>query len=164
MLVGDDAAPEWWFYHLSRTSLELAIAPLMQKCLDRGWRALIVSPHARRRADLDRILWTWADASFLPHGDAEAAGLDPSRQPVLISETCENENNADVIVLLDGTSMPAGAPCRRCMVVFDGADRATRAVARDQYKSAGSSGCKVRYFQQSPKGGWQEANTQQAQG
>ncbi|MDX1294141.1 MAG: DNA polymerase III subunit chi, partial [Hyphomonas sp.] len=41
--------PEWWFYHLSRTTLEQAAAPLVQKCLDAGWRVLAVSPSAERR-------------------------------------------------------------------------------------------------------------------
>ena len=39
--------PEWWFYHLSRTALEVAAPPLMQKCLEAGWRVLAVSPDTR---------------------------------------------------------------------------------------------------------------------
>ena len=64
--------PEWWFYHLSRTTLEQAAAPLMSKCLEVGWRVLAVSPHADRRAALDATLWTYDDTSLLPHGQAEA--------------------------------------------------------------------------------------------
>ena len=52
----DTLAPEWWFYHLSRTTLEQAAGPLLEKCLERGWRVLAVSPNAKRRADLDAAL------------------------------------------------------------------------------------------------------------
>ena len=72
--------PEWWFYHLSRTALEVAAPPLLQKCLEAGWRVLAVSPDKERLAKLDAALWTFDDNSFLPHGQAEAPGLDPARQ------------------------------------------------------------------------------------
>ena len=32
---------ELWFYHLERTELEKALPPLLEKCLQRGWRALV---------------------------------------------------------------------------------------------------------------------------
>ena len=73
--MAETPQPEWWFYHLSRTTLEQAAAPLMQKCLEAGWRVLAVSPSADRRAALDAVLWTFDDRSFLPHGQAEAPGL-----------------------------------------------------------------------------------------
>ena len=82
--------PEWWFYHLSRTTLEQAAAPLMQKCLDVGWRVLAVSPSVERRAALDASLWTFDEKTFLPHGQAEAPGLDPARQPILLAGKPEN--------------------------------------------------------------------------
>ena len=78
--MADTPAPEWWFYHLSRTTLEQAAAPLMAKCLEAGWRVLAVSPSAERRAALDAALWTYEDKSFLPHGQAEAPGLDAARE------------------------------------------------------------------------------------
>ena len=33
---------ELWFYHLERSELERALPPLLEKCLQRGWRALVV--------------------------------------------------------------------------------------------------------------------------
>ncbi|MEE9381694.1 MAG: DNA polymerase III subunit chi [Hyphomonadaceae bacterium] len=154
-----DPKPEWWFYHLSRTTLEQAAGPLLEKCMERGWRVLAVSPDARRRAALDQALWTYSDGSFLPHGDASAEGLDPARQPILLTDKAENANTADVALLMDGVELPADAPYERCMVLFDGADTATRDVARAQFKAAKDAGQTVRYFQQGSSGGWQEAGT-----
>ena len=148
--------PEWWFYHLQRTSLEQAVGPLLEKCLERGWRVLAISDDASRRAALDEALWTYDDQSFLPHGQAEADGLDPESQPVLISGKTENHNQAAVALLMDGADLPVEAAFERCMVMFDDGDTATRQKARDQFKAAKDAGLTARYFQQSGRG-WAEA-------
>lgn len=149
-------SPEWWFYHLKRTTLERAVGPLLEKCLERGWRVLAVSPDATRRAALDEALWTYDDDSFLPHGQAEAAGLDPSRQPILIAAELENQNEAAVALLMDGVDLPVDASFERCMVMFDDGDGPTRQKAREQFKAAKDAGLTARYFQQSGRG-WKEA-------
>ncbi|MEO0712820.1 MAG: DNA polymerase III subunit chi [Pseudomonadota bacterium] len=151
------AGPEWWFYHLERTSLEQAAGPLLSKCLERGWRVLAVCPSAERRAALDAALWTFDEKSFLPHGDAAAPGLDPARQPILLTASLDNRNEAAVAFLLDGVDAPPDAAFERCMVMFDGADNDVRAKARTQFKAAKDAGFVTRYFQQTPNGGWKEA-------
>lgn len=150
--------PEWWFYHLQRTSLERAVGPLLEKCLERGWRVLAVSADASRRAALDEALWTYDDQSFLPHGQAEADGLDPNMQPILISGESANKNHAAVALLMDGADLPVDAEFERCMVMFDDGDSATRQKAREQFKAAKDAGLSARYFQQSGRG-WKEAGT-----
>lgn len=154
-----ETSPEWWFYHLERAQPERAAGPLLEKCLQKGWRVLAVSPSEARRAALDEALWTFSDDSFLPHGQAEAAGLDAARQPVLISAGLDNANAADALLLLDGVEAPSDAPFQRCMVMFDGADSATRAIARVQFKAARDAGLTCRYFQQTRSGGWKEAGS-----
>ncbi|MFN4025325.1 MAG: DNA polymerase III subunit chi [Hyphomonas sp.] len=153
----DSSPPEWWFYHLSRTALEEAAAPLMQKCLEAGWRVLAVSSSAERLARLDAALWTFDDAAFLPHGQADAPGLDAARQPVLLTAKLDNVNGAEALVLMDGTEAPIDAPFRRCMVMFEDADSSTRSKARAQFKAAKDAGLVTRYFQQTDRGGWKEA-------
>ena len=148
--------PEWWFYHLQRTTLERAVGPLLEKCLERGWRVLAVSPDTTRRAALDEALWTYDDQSFLPHGQAEAEGLAPDQQPILISGATDNLNQAAVALLMDGVDMPADAEFERCMVMFDDGDHATRQKAREQFKAAKDAGLPARYFQQAGRG-WKEA-------
>lgn len=155
--MSDEVSPEWWFYHLERTTLEQAVGPLLEKCLDRGWRVLAVSERAERRAALDEALWTYSDGSFLPHGRIEAEGLEPSDQPILISEKTDNLNSAAACLLMDGAGVPAYATFERCMVMFDGGDKATRDLARLQFKTAKDAGLAVRYFQQTGRGGWKEA-------
>ena len=156
--MSDGSKPEWWFYHLQRTTLERAVGPLLEKCLERGWRVLAVSSDATRRAALDEALWTYDDQSFLPHGQAEAAGLEAAEQPVLITATTDNDNNAAVALLMDGTDLPVDAGFERCMVMFDDGDSGARQKARGQFKAAKDAGLSARYFQQTDRG-WKEAGT-----
>ena len=142
---------EWWFYHLERTGLEAALGPLLEKCLEKGWRVLVVADE-QRLPDLDAGLWTWRDDSFTPHGLADQHA---GRHPILISADSEPLNGAQAVVLLDGASADASR-FARCMVMFDGADTATRDIARSQYKAAKDGGAVVRYFQQDGRGGWVE--------
>lgn len=143
-------AAEWWFYHIEQGSVDAAIAPLIEKCLERRWRVLVVG-HEETVERLNRALWTWKDESFLPHGRART---DAANQPVLLSTEATPANGAKVAVLLDGADAE-GAQFERVMVVFDGADADTRAKARQQYKAALDTGGPARYFQQE-RGGWIE--------
>ncbi|MDZ4761035.1 MAG: DNA polymerase III subunit chi [Alphaproteobacteria bacterium] len=144
-------AAEWWFYHIEHTSLDAAIGPLIEKCLERRWRVLVVGGDATL-ARLNGLLWTWRADSFIPHG---MTGLGQERQPVLLSAAAEPLNGAKVALLLDGGEADA-TRFERCLVVFDGGDETARAKARLQFKAAADSGVAARYFQQEPGGGWME--------
>ena len=144
------AAAEWWFYHIERGSLDAAIAPLIEKCLERKWR-VVVAGHEDTVERLDRALWTFRDDSFVPHGRARA---DAEKHPVLLSTEAVPTNGAKVAVLLDGSDADASL-FERVMVVFDGQDETARAKARQQFKAATDAGSPARYFQQD-KSSWVE--------
>ncbi|MEZ5936652.1 MAG: DNA polymerase III subunit chi [Hyphomonadaceae bacterium] len=154
-------AAEWWFYHIERTSLEAAVAPLLEKCLERKWRVVVVG-EPPTLAHLDAALWTLRSDSFLPHG---LEGKDSDRQPVLLAQTAAPENGARVAMLLDGADAD-GEAFERCLVVFNGADEAVRTKARAQYKAATNAGRVARYFQQTASGasGWVEKTPARPQG
>jgi DNA polymerase-3 subunit chi len=61
---------EIWFYHLQRQPLEKAVPQLIEKSLDRGWRAIVQAKSEERLDALDSWLWTYSDESFLAHGRA----------------------------------------------------------------------------------------------
>jgi DNA polymerase-3 subunit chi len=149
-MVGGGASAEWWFYHIEQGSVDAAIAPLIEKCLERRWRVVVVG-HEETVERLNRALWTWKDDSFLPHGRART---DAANQPILLSTEATPVNGAKVAVLLDGSDADA-SQFERLMVVFDGGDETARAKARQQYKTALDAGTPARYFQQE-RGGWKE--------
>jgi DNA polymerase-3 subunit chi len=150
MAAAQTPGGEWWFYHIEQGSVDAAIAPLIEKCLERRWRVLVVG-HEETVDRLNRALWTFRDESFLPHGRART---DAANQPVLLSTEATPTNGAKVAVLLDGSDADA-AQFERMMVVFDGGDETARGKARQQYKTALDAGGNARYFQQD-RGGWKE--------
>ncbi|HBJ92287.1 DNA polymerase III subunit chi [Ponticaulis sp.] len=145
-------ACEWWFYHLERPPLAGALAPLLEKCLERDWRVLVSSPDVSALSQLDKDLWRWKDDSFLPHGPE---GEHSSRQPVLLSTSLENANDAKILVLMNGQDVETpDQPYQRIMVVFQSDDQHALQTARGQFKAARNAGLNVKYYQLSETGSW----------
>jgi len=146
---------ETLFYHLERRGLDDALPGLIEKTLERGWRALVRAESADRATALDSLLWTYSEQTFLPHaqvGDGEA-----SRQPVLITVEDDNANNANVLFLVGGASPPAwsGALANsltRIVLMFDGRDAGALASARAAWKDAKAAGHDVTYWKEQPSG------------
>lgn len=71
------------FYQLDHQPLDKVLPGLLQKTLERGWRAVVQAGSEERIEALDALLWTYADDSFLPHGTARDGAAD--RQPVFLT-------------------------------------------------------------------------------
>jgi DNA polymerase III subunit chi len=138
------------FYHLQTTPLERALPKLVERGLAGGFRVLVVAGSAERVAHLDAVLWTYDDASFLPHGSSRDGQAE--RQPVLLSESEENANAADMLVLTDGAASSRLADYRRCLDLFDGNDEAAVVAARERWQAAKAAGHTLTYWQQTVTG------------
>ncbi|PWE17339.1 DNA polymerase III subunit chi [Marinicauda salina] len=145
---------ELWFYHLERASVDEALPELLHKLLERGGRALVVSPDENRIESLDARLWTWRDDSFLPHG--LATGADAARQPVLLAGEPRNVNQASMLFCLDGADPGEMDGWERVVVMFEDADPASVSKARDLWRGSKDAGVSVSYWRQSPEGRWEK--------
>lgn len=144
---------ETLFYHLERRALQDVLPGLIEKTLERGWRALIRAESAERAEWVDNLLWVYDEASFLPH--AQAGDGDGTRQPVLITTEDANLNAADVLFLVGGAvprAWDAIADFTRIVMMFDGRDAGALALARGAWKDARSAGHDVTYWKESPSG------------
>jgi len=120
------------FYHLSESTLDDALPGLLERCLERGWRAVVQSGSQERRDALDAHLWTFRDDSFLAHGiDGDPQAAD---QPVMLTTGEGNANSAEIRFLVDGASPPELSAYRRAVFLFDGHDMAQVEAAREQWK------------------------------
>jgi DNA polymerase III subunit chi len=142
------------FYHLQNQPLEAVLPALLQKSLERGWRAVIQVTTEERLTALDDYLWTFTDESFLPHGtDREAHAAD---QPVLITLANTNPNGASIRFLVEGADLPADAATyERMVVLFDGTDVNALVIARDQWRAVKEAGHDATYWQQDERGRWE---------
>ena len=150
---------ETLFYHLERRSLEDILPGLVEKSLQRGWRAAIKTDSSERSDALDSLLWTYDDQSFLPHaqfGDGEASG-----QPVLITVEDGNPNSAQIFFYVGG-ALPADwnalGDLARVVLLFDGRDDQALAVARAAWKDAKAAGHDVTYWKETSGGKFEKQN------
>jgi DNA polymerase III subunit chi len=143
------------FYHMQRRPLESVLPSLLEKSLERGWKAAVQAASEERLQALDDGLWTFADESFLPHGtdrDPDAAG-----QPVVLTLRETNPNGASIRFLVDGAALPEDAATyERIVILFDGTDQDALLHARDQWRGARQAGHAVAYWQQDETGRWRK--------
>lgn len=145
---------ELWFYHLEQTELEQALPPLLEKCLQRGWRALVRGGVPERLEALDEVLWTWRDDSFLPHAKDDP---HPERHPVFLTAAPEgNPNGAQALFVIDGAATGDISNFERACFLFDGRDEAALKAARERWKSAKDAGHGVSYWKESARGKWEK--------
>lgn len=142
------------FYHLERQPLERVLPNLLERTVQRGWRAVVQAGSQERVEALDLHLWTYADNSFLAHGTARDG--NSSRQPIFLTTGDDNPNGAAVRFLVDGASVPRFEDYERIVCLFDGRDEAARAHAREQWQAAKAAGQTVTYWQQDEQGRWQK--------
>jgi len=144
--------PELWFYHLERSELERALPPLLEKCLQRGWRALVRAGSDARLEALDTAIWTFRADSFVPHGREG----DPMRQPVWLTAEAGNPNGAQALFLIDGAEPGDIGAFERACLLFDGNDPSALEMARSRWKQAKDAGITASYWKESADGRWEK--------
>jgi DNA polymerase-3 subunit chi len=142
------------FYQLDRQPLERVLPDLLEKCLERRWRAVVQVGSEERRDALDAHLWTYREEAFLPHGTVKDGSAEA--QPVWLTTSPENPNQATVRFLADGVEIAELGAYARVVVLFDGNDQDAVQRARETWKSVKADGHEVTYWQQSARGRWEK--------
>jgi DNA polymerase III subunit chi len=138
------------FYHLQKSRLEEALPQLLERTLSKGWRAVVKASSAERVEQLNGLLWTYSESSFLPHGSSKDG--DAALQPVWLTESDENPNKANVLMLVDGAAVEGTPTYELTCLVFDGTDPEALAQARGLWKSWQGSEAQLTYWKQEPQG------------
>lgn len=142
------------FYQLDRHPLDRVLPGLLERTLQRGWRAVVQAGSRERAEALDALLWTYAEESFLPHGMARDGFA--AEQPVYLTANGDNPNGATVRFLVDGADADGLSVYERVVYLFDGRDEEALQAARGQWKRAKAEGFAVTYWQQNERGGWEK--------
>ena len=139
------------FYHLEVRPLESVLPALLEKTIERGWRAVVQTTSRERAEALDGVLWTYRDDSFLPHA---IAGLDnDAMQPVLITADENNTNAAQVRFFVDRAVPRTADGYQRLVYLFSGHDPDAVAEARVAWRAL-NAGNSLTYWQQDGNGRW----------
>ncbi|MGC2785543.1 MAG: DNA polymerase III subunit chi [Roseiarcus sp.] len=144
------------FYHLERRRVDEALPSLLEHALDEGRRVLVRASSDEMVAALNERLWTYDDASFLPHG--AAGDGNPMTQPVFLTTELENANAATMLVRLSGAeTADADDAFNLVAILFDGHDEAALALARGEWRRLKDQGRAISYWRESDEGGWERA-------
>jgi DNA polymerase III subunit chi len=151
--AGAGPVAEIGFYHLLLTPLERALPRLLERARASGYRIVVRAASAERVEHLNALLWTYDDASFLPHGAARDG--NSAAQPIWLTDRAENPNGATMLALLDGVEADDLAEFARVADLFDGGDAAAVEAARGRWRRAKDAGHALTYWQQTATG-WEK--------
>lgn len=147
------------FYHCTRApALEVAVR-LAAKAFGGGQRLMVLAPPERLEA-LDKLMWTFDEASFLPH--AQAGSENDAEQPVLLAPVLGQvslgeaapANGARLLMLME-TGLPAGFDAfDRVLNLFEDGTPAHERARTDWKALQARDGVTRSYWQQKEGGGW----------
>ena len=144
------------FHHLERRRVDEALPGLLERALEGGRRVVVRVSSEEVVAALNERLWTYDDASFLPHG--AAGDGDPMSQPIFLTSKVENPNAATMLVRLSSVEPGHGDEAfDLTILMFDGRDEAARAYARSEWRRLKDEGRALSYWRESDEGGWEQA-------
>ena len=141
------------FYHLLATPLERGLPRLLERGRAQRHNIVVRAGSPERVEHLNALLWTYGDATFLPHGSARDGNAE--RQPIWLSTETDNPNGASMLVLVDGVEAGDWHGFTRGADLFDGNDAVAVEAARQRWRRARAAGHRLRYWRQGPSG-WAE--------
>ncbi len=142
------------FYHLINSTLEEVLPVLLKKTLDAGKRAVVMAETNERLETLSSILWTAEPDSWIPHGSLKDG--DPEHQPIWLTISWENPNQATYLFLTDGATAVSLEGFNRCFDLFDGNKIASVQAARDRWSELKNGFHDRNYWRQNGQGKWEK--------
>ena len=137
------SAPQVDFYTLSaadRRAQLVAACRLAEKAYEQGLRVIVRTASPAETAEVDELLWTFADGSFVPHGTWPSEPDFAAVTPVLVASGTLPPTHRDVLI-----NLAADAPgefsayARVCDVV--GGDEDGKKAGRQRWRVYRDGGC-----------------------
>lgn len=131
-----------FFYHGASDKIAAACA-LLSGAYAKKKPMLVFAREKEVAGSLDRMLWTHAALSFVPHCRADSPLA--AETPILITDTLESIAQNERLMNLS-REIPPGFSRFENLIEVVGQDEEDRAAARDRVKLYKERGCDVRYF------------------
>jgi len=143
------------FYHLQKQALDEVLPKLLAKAYETGEKILVMIGTPEKVEQINSLLWTYNDESFLPHGSKKDGFAE--QQPIWLSDSDDNPNHATFLFLTDGAQVSAAkaGEFQRIFNIFDGNTESALMQARALWKEYKDAGLEVNYWQQSERGTWE---------
>ncbi len=108
---------EIFFYKLKNSSSELFLTSLIEKSLDNDWNSVVLFDSIERMEEINDLLWSYRETSFLPHGSENDKNSKFHRVYLTCKE--ENPNDSKVIFSIDGLLIKNINSWKRCVYIFN---------------------------------------------
>jgi len=131
-----------FFYHGASDRLAAACA-LIGGAWAKRKAMLIYAPDAPVADSLDRLLWTQAQLSFIPHCRADSPLA--AETPILIADRVDNTTQQERLMNL-ARAIPPGYERFQNLIEVVGRDEDDRLAARERVRQYKEQGCEVRFF------------------
>ena len=141
------------FYHLFQ-SLERFLPKLLEKSLQGGFRTRVKLASSDQAEAMNGLLWTYSPDSFLPHGTAKDGYSEA--QPIYLTAAHDDPNQADMVIVTDGTALEKDDVVKRLLDIVDGNDEQAVAQACARQQRYQEKGHNVTYVRQMPNGTWEK--------
>lgn len=142
------------FYQLksSGDQFERTACQILEKCYKSGKQTLAKCSGQEQLENINRLLWTFSQKSFIPHGTIHDP--HPEVQPIFITVDEENLNNSSILALID-CDFSNVSSFERVIVIFSDLNKNSAALAQKQYDSFKKI-YDVTIYSQSDKGSWEK--------
>ena len=138
------------FYHMTRSTLERVLPELLEKTLQKGWRAVVCTQNSAEIEALGAQLWAYKPESFLPHGSAKEGR--EADMPIWLTTKQENPNGAQVLFVVDGRTAEPMDGIQLVCDLFDGGDEEAEAAARARWAVYKKQKHTLAYWKQTESG------------
>ena len=138
------------FYKLTRSSIEKLIPRLLEKILKENSRVLFLFKEEKNIIKYDEFLWTYKNDSFIPHSTTISKNFE--FQPIILSLSEENCNDADIILTIDGCVPNSIENYKKFIDIFDGQNKNLYEEALSRIENLSNKGYKVNCWTQSASG------------
>lgn len=143
------------FYHLERTGPLDVVPSLVDKIYNRGLKSWIYHPDKALLKEMDRVIWTFSQQSFVPHcleGDESMAHASS----ILSAQLPPKEGGKiDVFIALAPYAVEEDLPdVSRVVDMFESQDSAVLAQARERWRFYREKEISCAYWIQTSEGKW----------
>ena len=140
------------FYHLQTQNLDEALPAILEKAYEQNHKIMVQMADEKEVERMTTHLWSYKEHYFLPHGSKKDGNA--LEQPIWITNSTNNENQANVLILTQGTTNDAITDFDLCCEIFDGRSHEAVQNARKKWTEYKSKNLDVTYWHQSETGKW----------
>ncbi len=132
---------------------------LIEKIYSTGQRCLFNVQDEDLIDDWNKLLWTFAQKSFLPHG-CEKDG-NPKEQPIWLTYKDENPNNSSVYITFDSQKTFYENGFKKAIEVFSLTNKYSLDLAKKRIKEYTGNEEHIKIWKQTCDGKWQNLKPSQ---